>query len=199
MRGGRRQNRRGQGAKLAEDLLGAALELLEEAGTGAVTVRGVARRVGIVPQSFYLHYQDRDALLASALRRATEAFRSDVSGAAAAATAPEKLYAAAMAYWRFGLARPRLYAALMATDPAPVTGPGSRWPVFLALEASFPDSTVAETKRTRAVMLWSALHGLVTLDQMLEWGGVDRTQLVGELVAGALRGVKEKHRPVKRP
>ena len=59
----RARNRRGEGAQLREDILRAAEHLIDEAGAEAVTLRAVARAVGIAAPSIYAHFPDRDAIL----------------------------------------------------------------------------------------------------------------------------------------
>ena len=61
----RARNPRGTGEKLRAELLDAADALLVESGDPAkVTVRGVAATVGVAPNAVYLHFADREALLA---------------------------------------------------------------------------------------------------------------------------------------
>lgn len=69
--GGRRgRNPRGQGERLREDIVGAALRLLDEHGDDqAVSMRAVAREVGVAATSVYIHFADRDALVLTALER----------------------------------------------------------------------------------------------------------------------------------
>ncbi len=45
--------------------LRAAMELLEEGGTTALSLRAVARRAGVSPAAPYRHYADRDALISA--------------------------------------------------------------------------------------------------------------------------------------
>src|SRR6266852_3216557 len=60
----RQRNARGQGARLTEDIVSAAITLIERAGTHeAVTLRAVAREVGIAAPSIYAHFPDREAIV----------------------------------------------------------------------------------------------------------------------------------------
>lgn len=59
----RARNRRGEGAKLRADIVRAAAGLLDESGEEAVTLRAVARAVGIAPPSIYAHFPDREAIV----------------------------------------------------------------------------------------------------------------------------------------
>ncbi|GAA3632783.1 TetR/AcrR family transcriptional regulator [Lentzea roselyniae] len=80
----RRRNRRGEGGKLREEIIAAAIALLDEGGDErAVTLRSVARKAGIAAPSIYAHFADQPSImlavvqqemdrLAAALREADE-------------------------------------------------------------------------------------------------------------------------------
>jgi len=68
--------RKGTGAKrldeptlTAADWAEAALQLIAEAGLGALTVETLAGRLGVTKGSFYWHFKGRSELLAASLRR----------------------------------------------------------------------------------------------------------------------------------
>jgi AcrR family transcriptional regulator len=64
----RGRNPRGQGERLRAEIVDAALRLLDElADDQALSMRAVAREVGIAATSVYIHFADRDALLLAAL------------------------------------------------------------------------------------------------------------------------------------
>ncbi|MFE1833437.1 MULTISPECIES: TetR/AcrR family transcriptional regulator [Streptomyces] len=64
----RGRNPRGQGERLRGDIVDAALRLLDElADDQALSLRAVAREVGIAATSVYIHFADRDALVLAAL------------------------------------------------------------------------------------------------------------------------------------
>jgi AcrR family transcriptional regulator len=68
--GARGRNRRGQGELLREEIIAAALRLLDElADDQALSLRAVAREIGIAATSVYIHFADRDALVLAALER----------------------------------------------------------------------------------------------------------------------------------
>jgi AcrR family transcriptional regulator len=83
----RGRNPRGQGERLREDVVAAALRLLDELGDDqALSLRAVARELRIAATSVYLHFADRDALVLAALRRC----HRDLLDAADRAEAAEK-------------------------------------------------------------------------------------------------------------
>src|SRR3954462_12715273 len=112
----RSRNRRGEGARLRDEIVAAAAALLEETGTEqAVTLRAVARRVGIAAPSIYAHFADRQAILLAVVQGAfaelAEALRATQTGTDAP---PEddpvaQLRAACTAYLDFAATRPQRY------------------------------------------------------------------------------------------
>src|SRR3954467_2567811 len=69
-RGARGRNRRGQGELLREEIIAAALRLLDElADDQALSLRAVAREIGIAATSVYIQFADRDLVLAAMERR----------------------------------------------------------------------------------------------------------------------------------
>src|SRR3954454_18425635 len=69
-RGARSPNRRGQGERLREEIIEVALRLLDElADDQALSLRAVAREIGIAATSVYIHFDDRDALVLAAMKR----------------------------------------------------------------------------------------------------------------------------------
>ncbi|MFI9255793.1 TetR/AcrR family transcriptional regulator [Streptomyces sp. NPDC053069] len=66
----RGRNPRGQGERLREEVVAAALRMLDELGDDqALSLRAVAREVNVAATSVYLHFPDRDALVLAALER----------------------------------------------------------------------------------------------------------------------------------
>src|SRR3954447_9534225 len=67
---GRRRNPRGQGERLRAEILAAATRMLDELGDDeALSLRAVAREIGVAAPSVYLHFADRDALVYAVLER----------------------------------------------------------------------------------------------------------------------------------
>ncbi|MFB7653350.1 MULTISPECIES: TetR/AcrR family transcriptional regulator [unclassified Streptomyces] len=66
----RTRNRRGEGGRLREEIITAAAELLDETGDEhAVTLRSVARKVGIAAPSIYPHFPDQPAIMLAVVQR----------------------------------------------------------------------------------------------------------------------------------
>ena len=117
----RPRSRRGDGGQLRADIIEAARQILAESGGfEGLTLRGVARRVGIAATSIYLHFPDTEHLAEAA----TEQTFADLTAAAAAAAAGisdpgEELLVRCRAYCHFGLDHPGHYRVMFHQALAP--------------------------------------------------------------------------------
>ncbi|MES9539552.1 WHG domain-containing protein [Actinomadura sp. NPDC000600] len=85
----RGRNRRGQGERLRRDIVDATLRMLDELGDDeALSLRAVARTVGIAATSVYIHFADRDALVYAALEQCTRDLLKDLEQAESAVDDP---------------------------------------------------------------------------------------------------------------
>ncbi|MEV0620610.1 TetR/AcrR family transcriptional regulator [Nonomuraea sp. NPDC050404] len=67
----RTRNRRGEGARLRDEIVAAAVELLDETGDeSAISLRSVARRAGIAPPSIYRHFPDQPTIMLAVVQQA---------------------------------------------------------------------------------------------------------------------------------
>jgi AcrR family transcriptional regulator len=111
----RARNLRGQGAKLKTDIVAAAGRLLDETGNpDAVTLRAVAREVGVAAPSIYAHFPDREAILQAVIDEGFLQLQTDIEAARAARTGPvDKIMAGLRAFLHFARARPARYAVML--------------------------------------------------------------------------------------
>lgn len=181
----RHRNPRGQGARLTEDIVAGALALIERTGSAeAVTLRAVAREVGIAAPSIYAHFPDRDAVLMAVVARVfdelTEAIKK---GQKSAGQDPAgRLVAGCEAYVAFGLEHPARYGVVFSTQrpatpdyPKRVpTGPDGRplleygAKTFALLVQDIEDCVTAGVSASTdpvadATAVWVAMHGTVSL------------------------------------
>src|SRR5215468_4111726 len=171
----RPRSRRGDGGQLRADIIEAARQILAETGGfEGLTLRGVARRVGIAATSIYLHFPDTEHLAEAA----TEQTFADLTAAAAAAAAGisdpgEELLTRCRAYCHFGLDHPGHYrvmfhqALLPSLAATPDDTPGRRaFQVLVrAVEAcqTAGVATATGVPFRLASLVWAAEHGLVSL------------------------------------
>lgn len=189
--GSRRRNRRGQGGLLRDDILRAAAAMIEETGSEeAVTLRSVAREVGIAAPSIYAHFPDRDAILGAVIDEAFGELSAAVTAAVAAHADPvDRLLAGCRAYVHFGTDYPGRYRVLFGRTPQPDT------PVREAPMQSFQHLVDAVTGAAQAgrsastdpfrdaTLVWTGMHGIISLraaTPMFPWPALDT--VVDELV-----------------
>jgi AcrR family transcriptional regulator len=175
----RERNRRGEGARLRDEILAGATELLERTGGSeeAVTLRAVAREVGISAPSIYAHFADRQAIVDAIVNGAFGDFNGAIQAASDAAAQAgggprERLRAMCAAYLEFAAERPNRYQLLF--ERRNLIGAGSEANRLIRIE-SF-DLLVASVQACvdagisasgdparDAVAIWAALHGFATL------------------------------------
>jgi AcrR family transcriptional regulator len=115
----RQRNPRGQGERLRNDIIEAASKLLADPASPPLTLRAVAREVGVAATSVYLHFNDIQSLvLAVAERRFGELEQMLGRAIGSAATPVERLVGGCLAYCEFGLAHPGHYQ-VMFVSPLP--------------------------------------------------------------------------------
>jgi len=89
--------------------LRAALELLEEGGATALSLRAVARRAGVSAAAPYRHYADREALVSAVAAVGYRELAERLAAAHPAPSTPEQLASVGVAYVEFALEQPALF------------------------------------------------------------------------------------------
>ncbi|WP_084129065.1 TetR/AcrR family transcriptional regulator [Demequina sp. NBRC 110055] len=185
----RRRNPRGQGRLLREQLIeatGDLLATLEHPET--LTLRQVAREVGVAPASIYSHFPDLGALVQHVLLMRYAELAALMDTAAARATDPlGDLCGRAHAYVRWGVAHPGEYRTLfgggISHGDVSVSAHGAGEALLSAVVASLaearlphPDATSSEDPWEAGLLLWTGLHGLVGLYNdhgAMDWPSLD--------------------------
>ncbi len=110
----RQGNERGQGARLREELIEAASDLLAERGDpDRLSIRAVAAAAGVTPASIYLHFVDRKSLLRAVVAERFRAFGRRLSDAEASGRDPfDALRRRCRAYFGFAKEHPGHYRVL---------------------------------------------------------------------------------------
>jgi AcrR family transcriptional regulator len=155
---------------LRHALVEAGLRAVEARGSSEVSLRDLAREVGVSPTAAYRHFADKDALFAGV---ADLGFQGLVQASARATEVdpPDaRLMALARAYVDYALAHPKLYD-LMFAEPLDMArlaevSPASAAayaPLRAAVTAALPAQSSEEEIVDAIVRLWSVLHGYVTL------------------------------------
>jgi AcrR family transcriptional regulator len=171
----RRQRPRPPGA-VRSALIEAGVELARWGGPDAIVLRQVTRIVGVVPNTAYRHFADRDALLAAvrdaALRELAQRMADGMSQVRARPHTPTgarlRLRAVGNAYLDFARTEPGLFdTAFTATEHLPRDANDEPRP-FDHLKAALDDLVQAgllepARRPNTEYPTWAAVHGLAVL------------------------------------
>ena len=170
------RNPRGEGERLRDELIAAADRLLLAGQThDSLSLRAVAREVGIAATSIYLHFPDKLALLVAVYERHFTVLADRIGKAIDEHAEPAaQLRAVALAYCRFAAEQPDAYYVMFAVPPSNSTGdplpeehrPGAA--IVLAVQGVITRCidaglTPALDPYCAALCLWTGMHGLITM------------------------------------
>jgi AcrR family transcriptional regulator len=173
----RPRNRRGEGGRLRDEIVAGAVALLDETGDEtAVTLRAVARRVGIAAPSIYRHFADQPGIMLAVVQQAFDELTAELRAARAAACDDPRarLFAVCTGYLGFarkhpgryrtmfgGLWMPDLEAGSVTEADMRALGQGSMQVLVEALGECVAAGVATSTDvAADAVALWVGLHGL---------------------------------------
>jgi AcrR family transcriptional regulator len=171
-------------------LVRAAMELLEESGETALSLRAVARCAGVSPAAPYRHYADREALVSAVAAVGYGELAERLAAAHPSPSTSEELARVAIAYVRFALDRPALFRVMFGEpcdrdddDRGAATAAVSQY-VHTIVERVFPR---ADTEAL-ATAVWALVHGLafLHLDGKLD---ASSPSVVAERVSAAIRAL----------
>lgn len=161
---------------LREACLAEALAIVEERGVESLSLREVARRLGVSHQAPYRHFRSRDHILAELVSRAFAAFAAHLDRGSVGHDAGVEMDALGRAYLDYAARHPLQYRLMFATPlPDPACHPDmmrnarhafavlqsalARHPAVVAGRPSYDDVTLD------ALFVWSAIHGVATMMQ----------------------------------
>jgi AcrR family transcriptional regulator len=173
----RTRNRRGEGSRLRDEIVSGAVALLDETGDEtSVTLRAVARRVGISAPSIYRHFADQPSIMLAVVEQAFDELEAELRGAReAAGNDPRaRIFAVCTGYLEFarkrpgryrtmfgGLWMPDLEASSLTEADMQALGQGSMRLLAEVLRDCVAAGIATSTDLSAdAVALWVGLHGL---------------------------------------
>src|SRR6202011_214529 len=145
--------------------LSAALELLEEGGATALSLRAVPRRARVSPAAPYRHYADREALVSAIAAVGYRELAERLAEAHPSPSTPDQLADVAIAYVQFALERPALFRIMFGEpcdrdndERVAATAAVSLY-VREIVQRSFPQADADAL----ATAIWALVHGLAFL------------------------------------
>lgn len=178
-----------QVANLKEACLAEALAIIETEGIEHLSLREVARRLGVSHQAPYKHFQSRDHILADIVSRAFSSFAAHLDARPRGQDPDHDMAEMGRAYLDYAARHPLQYRLMFGT-PLP---DGDRHPdmmaqaqhAFALLRAALQRRAAArgavldERQETLdALFIWSGLHGLASIQA----SSVARTLDISEAV-----------------
>jgi AcrR family transcriptional regulator len=143
----------------------AAMELLEESGETALSLRAVARRAGVSAAAPYRHYADREALVSAVAGLGYRELAERLAAAHPSPKTPQQLTSVAVAYVQFALERPALFRIMFGEpcdrDNDERTAATAAVALYLReiVGGVFPEADA----EAMATAIWALVHGLAFL------------------------------------
>lgn len=159
---------------LKEACVQAAREVIAEHGVEGLSMRDVARKLGISHQAPYRHFESRDHLLAEIMRRCFADFAQHLDDRPRTGNPAADLEALGRAYLRYASDKPLEYRLMFGTPwPEPAQHPA------LVQHAVHAFDLLRDSLRTmhggrpeehaqadqQAMFIWSTLHGMASIRQ----------------------------------
>jgi AcrR family transcriptional regulator len=159
---------------LREACIREALAVIDKSGIEALSMRQVARRIGVSHQAPYKHFPSRDHILAEVISRAYEAFAGHLKARPQTGDPDEDLGTMGEAYIEYAKEHPLQYRLMFNTPlPDPKQHPNmmqhARYAFSLLQEAvgKFHEAKKDHGPHRRtdfdALFIWFALHGMCSL------------------------------------
>jgi len=176
---------------LRDALVQAALRQADREGPEAISIKALAKQLGVSQPAPYRHFADREALLQAATAEAFRQFNAILSEAIRKPSRRSKLSRFAQAALDFGLRRNGIYRLMFASRTMACATTASELHVaaretFALLVESFEAPAVGLLRERHALQIWAALHGVISLaEQGLLTGQVARVtreELIEDIV-----------------
>jgi AcrR family transcriptional regulator len=203
----RQRSARGSGAELRAEILDATKKLLARSGhVDAVSIRQIAKIVGVTPPSIYRHFADKDQLIESVVAQVFQDLDAEMLAASDPNESPmERLRQQGLAYVRFAREHPEQYR--LAMTPGETAGAVDQ--VLTSSTFAHFAATITECMNLGVIApgdpvpvvleLWTSAHGIASLliaKPYLPWGDVEaftdrvmRSICVGRVVIDSVLGV----------
>ncbi|HTW77998.1 MAG TPA: TetR/AcrR family transcriptional regulator [Terracidiphilus sp.] len=157
----------------SREIFSCALQVLEAEGAQAVTMRRVAKEIGVTPMAIYHHYKNREALLGAVVDSEFEQLAEYFRRPMRQRTFEEQVVHIMDGYLDYALAHPRIFDYVFSTPR-----PGARrYPRDFRARRSPTLNILADTVRSLirekrlkqddvweiAMQLWAHVHGYLML------------------------------------
>lgn len=203
----RQRNQRGEGSRLREEIIQAAMRLLDSSPAAELSLRMVAREAGVAAPSVYAHFDSAETMMSEIVRECWRQLGEEMSHDARQVEgqgAFARLKAQMTAHVRYAMERPSRYQLLFALQRdvwAWRDQPGPVRPAYLPvhetverLEADGAKLPMADA-RSSTILILSIAHGRIALAQLAPHRSGNTSAGVEEFVREALDGLFQRQAP----
>ncbi len=157
---------------LRNALIKAGLDLLNEAGIEGLSLRKLARQVGVSHNAPYMHFKDKEGLLAAIAAEGFMLLQDDVRNASSASGLPwrDQFSATAHAYVQFTLTHPahmqvmfRDYDSNIYPDTSQAAEQAFELLKHIMVDGQQQGYLKSGSSYKHAALVWSLLHGVATI------------------------------------
>lgn len=173
---------------LRKALLDAGLKMLGTAPVESISLREIARRVGVSAPAVYHHFPDKASLLAALARVGLRQLEDAAAAASDAAGGGQPgFFATGRAYVEFAVANPALFRLVMTLDSSLSQQSNGLADLMVNANRFAPEGADV---RTYSLQCWSLVHGLAMLflDGQVPF---DRDLVASVVNVQSLLGVRE--------
>lgn len=204
------ERRRREQQELKRRILETAREIARTEGWSSVTLRKIADRIDYTHAALYSYFTNKEQLLLEILREGFHLLVADLSRATMGVTTPHEAFRRLVfAYWTFAWRYPELYRLMYGLDGIPfgVTETWTEGTQIGEMAASVIKNLLEEQGRpveqidAKVFLLWSTLHGLISLSMTGRLAGSphDLAPLVEQAIHDALRAWQVTEEPQGHP
>src|ERR1700739_3970005 len=153
---------------LRDALVQAALREAEQGGPEAISIKALAKKLGVSQPAPYRHFADREALFHAVTAEAFRQFNTVLRAAIDKPSKRSKLSRLAQATLSFGLRRNGIYRLMFASRTMACAPKGrelhnAAMQTFALLIDALEAPAVGLIRERHALKIWAALHGVVML------------------------------------
>ena len=188
--------------QIRAEVQGLAWAQIEQAGASALSLKAIAKQLGMTAPALYRYFASRDDLLTELILSAYRDL-AEVVEAASTGPAPARLDAMATAFRAWALGNPHRYLLIYGTPvpgyaaPPEATELASRIlaPILDGFSAGLPhdvDPGGLDPALRRSLAFWTRLHGVLSLEVAGHFAGMpfDPARLYAEEVAAVLADLR---------
>lgn len=170
----RQRNHKGEGSRLKDELMQAAMRILDRAPATSLSLRMVAREAGVAAPSVYPHFPDAATMMSEIVRECWEQMAAAMADAARSCTSDDAfdcLKEQMAAFVRYAMERPSRYQLLFALQPVEEedTMAGYLRPAYREARVSIDRYVTqggrlpAEDEMSTVLLVISLAHGRIAL------------------------------------